>query len=53
MPRVVHFEIHADDPERAANFYQSVFGWQFQNVGRRVSPWDYWMIITGAEKNAE
>ena len=29
MPRVVHFEIHADDPERAINFYKSVFGWEF------------------------
>src|SRR5689334_19629414 len=28
MPRVVHFEIHAEDPERAARFYGGVFGWQ-------------------------
>ena len=46
MPRVVHFEIHADDPERAANFYQSVFGWQFQ---KWEGPLEYWMIITGPE----
>ena len=46
MPRVVHFEIHADDPERAANFYQSVFDWQFQ---KWEGPLEYWMIITGAE----
>jgi predicted enzyme related to lactoylglutathione lyase len=26
MPEVVHFEIHADNPERAAAFYRSVFG---------------------------
>ncbi|MGI8737560.1 MAG: VOC family protein [Candidatus Eremiobacter antarcticus] len=25
MPRVVHFEIHADDPERASKFYSTVF----------------------------
>ena len=31
MPRVVHFEIHADDPERTISFYNSVFGWEFQN----------------------
>jgi len=24
MPRVVHFEIHAGDPERALNFYQAL-----------------------------
>jgi catechol 2,3-dioxygenase-like lactoylglutathione lyase family enzyme len=28
MPRVVHFEIHADDPKRAIKFYQDVFGWE-------------------------
>lgn len=27
MPRVIHFEIHADKPERAMRFYHSVFGW--------------------------
>ena len=46
MPRVVHFEIHADDPERAISFYQSVFGWQFQ---KWEGPLEYWMIITGPE----
>jgi hypothetical protein len=28
MPRVVHFEIYADNPERAIRFYETVFGWQ-------------------------
>ena len=28
MPRVVHFEIAADDPDKAAAFYQEVFGWK-------------------------
>ena len=46
MPRVVHFEIHAGEPERAISFYQSVFGWQFQ---KWEGPLEYWMIITGAE----
>jgi len=27
MNRVVHFEVHAADPERAAGFYRRVFGW--------------------------
>ena len=26
MPRVIHFKIHADDPERAVKLYQSQFG---------------------------
>ncbi len=25
MPRVIHFEIPADNPERAARFYSAVF----------------------------
>jgi len=29
MARVVHFEIHADEPERAIEFYQSALGWEF------------------------
>jgi len=28
MSRVVHFEIYADDPERAVKFYTSVFDWK-------------------------
>lgn len=28
MDKVVHFEIPADDLERARKFYQSVFGWK-------------------------
>ncbi len=47
MPRVVHFEISADDPERAIKFYSDVFGWQ-------VRKWeggneDYWLVETGTE----
>jgi len=30
MPRVIHFEIHADDPDRAVKFYQGVFGWKVE-----------------------
>lgn len=31
MGRVVHFEIHVDDMERAKTFYGEVFGWTFQD----------------------
>jgi predicted enzyme related to lactoylglutathione lyase len=44
MSRVVHFEIHAENPERAIAFYQNLFGWQFQKWD---GPMDYWMIVTG------
>ncbi len=29
MSRVVHFEIQADQPERAVDFYKNAFGWEF------------------------
>ncbi len=37
MPRVVHFEIHADDPERAISFCNSVFGWHSKSGEARWS----------------
>jgi predicted enzyme related to lactoylglutathione lyase len=46
MPRVVHFEIHADDPERAVKFYQKVFGWE---IVKWEGPQDYWLITTGPD----
>ncbi len=45
MHRVVHFEVSAEDTERAGKFYQGVFGWNIQKWG---GPKDYWMITTGA-----
>jgi len=44
MPKVVHFEIPADDLDRAKAFYSAVFGWQLQTMPmagvstRRSSP---------------
>jgi predicted enzyme related to lactoylglutathione lyase len=43
MARIVHFELHASDPERAARFYETVFGWTFQHMPAI----DYWTITTG------
>lgn len=47
MPRVVHFEIHAAEPERAIRFYHELFGWQFN---KWAGPEDYWLIITGPKE---
>lgn len=48
MPRVVHLEIGADDPERAVEFYRGVFGWNLQLFQWPVPDMpDYWMVITG------
>ncbi|HEX8142713.1 MAG TPA: VOC family protein [Pyrinomonadaceae bacterium] len=44
MPRVVHFEVSADDPDRASRFYENVFGWNIQKWG---GPRDYRLISTG------
>jgi predicted enzyme related to lactoylglutathione lyase len=46
MPRVVHFDIDSDDPERAAAFYNGVFGWK---VEKWEGPMDYWLITTGSD----
>ena len=46
MPRVVHFEIHVDDPQRAKAFYASLFGWEFTDWG---GPDEYTLIRTGTE----
>jgi predicted enzyme related to lactoylglutathione lyase len=46
MPRVVHFEIHTDNPDRAIAFYTRVFGWQ---ISKWNGPVDYWLIKTGPE----
>ncbi len=44
MPRVIHFEIQADEPERAIRFYTELFDWEF-------TQWEggpqYWLITTG------
>ncbi|MDO8735834.1 MAG: VOC family protein [Thermoleophilia bacterium] len=46
MPRVIHFEINADEPERAAEFYRSAFGWEIVNWG---GPMPYWLATTGPD----
>jgi len=45
MPRPIHFEIPADNPERLMGFYQTVFGWTFQKWEGGGMP--YWLITTG------
>ena len=48
MPRIVHFEIYADDVDRASKFYSDLFGWE-------ISKWDgppqmdYRLVTTGSE----
>ena len=46
MSRVMHFEIHAENPERAIKFYTDVFGWTFKKWD---GPMPYWLITTGPD----
>jgi hypothetical protein len=43
MPRVVHFEIQATDPEALCRFYTELFGWKFNRWGEAP----YWLVETG------
>ncbi len=49
MPnRIAHFEIHADNPERAVEFYTKVFGWEIKKwEGGQM---EYWMVMTGKQE---
>jgi predicted enzyme related to lactoylglutathione lyase len=47
MGRLVHFEIHAEDPARAAKFYGDLLGWTFQKWD---GPMEYWMISSGPKE---
>ena len=47
MPRVIHFEVDTKKPERAIRFYEEVFGWKIE---KWKGPMDYWLIMTGKEK---
>jgi hypothetical protein len=46
----MHFEVQADDIERAKAFYEKAFGW-------KIEPWkskekgmmEYWMVMTGPD----
>jgi predicted enzyme related to lactoylglutathione lyase len=53
MNRIVHFEIHAGDPERAAKFYIDVFGWEMNEwviPGAQMKDENrYWLVTTGPE----
>ncbi|MBI4895428.1 MAG: VOC family protein [Candidatus Aenigmarchaeota archaeon] len=42
MGKVVHFEIPADDPVRAGNFYNKLFGWNIEPVQNM----QYWIART-------
>jgi uncharacterized protein len=42
---IAHFDVPADDVERARRFYERVFGWRFEGWG----PPDFYLIQTGPD----
>jgi predicted enzyme related to lactoylglutathione lyase len=46
MPRVVHFEISAENTKRAVKFYSNVFKWE---INKWDGPEEYWIVKTGEE----
>ena len=50
--RVVHFEIQADNPERAMKFYGDVFGWEYKDWSS-VTGSPYWGIMTAPMDSKE
>ncbi|HSX33466.1 MAG TPA: VOC family protein [Candidatus Saccharimonadales bacterium] len=45
MGRVIHFEISADDVERAKKFYE-IFGWKIEDA--HMPGGEYWLAKTGS-----
>ena len=48
MPRVVHFEIHATEPDVLVRFYTELFGWTIKRWGEVL----YWLVETGTATQA-
>lgn len=46
MSRAVHYDLSADDPQRAVDFYCNVFGWKIE---KWAGPTEYWLMTTGDE----
>ena len=51
MSTVRHFEIPADNLNKAQEFYKNVFGWNMQKMSNPVRPeQDYWVFDTKDDK---
>lgn len=48
MGRIIHFEIHATDVERAKHFYGEVFGWSFEDWSEYAGM-PYYGVTTGED----
>jgi uncharacterized protein len=45
--RPIHFEVQADDAERAKKFYENTLGWKIEKTTMPGVGMDYWTIGTG------
>jgi predicted enzyme related to lactoylglutathione lyase len=51
MPTINHFEIPADDINRAQKFYKDIFGWNMRKTSNPENPEkDYWHFDTEDEE---
>ena len=50
MPTLVHFELPADDIERAKKFYTNLFGWNIEKWEGLANNMEYWTINTTDDK---
>lgn len=49
MSRIVHFEIHVNNMDRAKTFYGEVFGWTFEDWSEYAGM-PYFGAVTGSEE---
>jgi predicted enzyme related to lactoylglutathione lyase len=48
--RVIHFEVQADDLDRAKKFYEKALGWKVeQMMSKEKGGMDYWGLTTGPD----
>jgi uncharacterized protein len=51
LNRVIHFEIHAADTAKMAEFYRKVFGWEIRKWDNPMV--DYWIVMTAPDGSKE
>jgi len=45
VPKIIHFEIPAEDTKRAVAFYEKAFGWKFD----KYEGMEYWLATAGED----
>ena len=51
--RIIHFEIHAENPDRAVKFYKDVFNWEIREWTGGGLTDRYWIIMTAPDDSKE